>query len=363
MIKLKQFLLENPDTVKHLGVHYSYTTRANRSSFMVYNDIKSNRAEYFGYDRDQKRFYGSNSEFVSEVENLKKVKSVKELPPGEADALWAIRDIDESGTGGGHDSLWTVIEKLKHGRSWTESRGRVFVVPDESKEGGTATIMSFWNSQTSVVKDKKIWDDICGELKIDPLTIIYNPGYKYFTYDEFYGIEKKSEVPSGNTDGSPTATSILEPVRNDLADMKNEKEEEYIKKSGDLHVRGATLTVAQKSQLKREVDSLAAEIDWLEATIEYSKLNNIQLNRNDSLVVMGLKTAIEMALEKKEKDPEQPYNLNAELEKQFPGMSVAEIRQKFSHLGIPLRKFIKEMIREIRRKKLNESRKFSNNYR
>lgn len=340
MIKLSRLLLlENPDTIKYQDRNYNYRDKANRSAFVVYNDKISGKEEYFGYDRDQKRFYSSNSEVVPEVENLKKV------PASESYVARTIEHIENSNTGGGHSVIWSVIEELQRDMGWPENRGRVFVVPDQSKEGGTATIMSFWYSQEKAAKYKDTWNRICGELKLDPLTIIYNPGTRYLTHDEFYNVEKKPETPPVNPYGSPTVASMMEPVRDDLADMMKEKEAEYAQKSGDLHVRGATLTPSQKSQLKREVDSLAAEIEWLEVAIKLYKSLNIRINRDHALIVQGLKAAIERALEKKDHD--QPYNLNAELEKQFPGMTIAQIRQRFSKLGVPLRKLVKEVLRDV----------------
>ena len=71
MIKLKHLLLENPDTVWYNQKSYSYTTRHNRSAFLVYDDLINKRENYFGYDRDTDKFYSNDADVISDVEQLK----------------------------------------------------------------------------------------------------------------------------------------------------------------------------------------------------------------------------------------------------------------------------------------------------
>ena len=281
------------------------------------------------------------------------------------------------------------------------------------------TIMTFWYNKENAAKYKDTWNKMCGELRLNPKEILYNPGSRIMTHDEFYETGRQDKpgfspvsmyglgttgetlkvgdtvkvttlgtyspigsiVSMGNDGkvarikitalghGDPHAssirvgseiefptntlskvaaptTSVPGPVpvldTGELDQMIREKEELYSQKSADLHVTGATLTPAQKRQLQIEVDKLAAEIEYLDAAKKMAVGLNISMKRDDLFLVNGMKIAVDRAMEKR--DHGQKYDLNAELERVFPNMSIAQIRQKFGHLGIPLRKMVKEVM-------------------
>ena len=158
------------------------------------------------------------------------------------------------------------------------------------------------------------------------------------------GSEIEFSTNTLNKVAAPT-TSVPVPVLDtgELDQMIREKEELYSQKSADLHVTGATLTPAQKRQLQIEVDKLAAEIEYLDAAKKMAVGLNISMKRDDVFLVNGMKIAVDRAMVKR--DHGQKYDLNVELEKVFPNMSIAQIRQKFGRLGIPLRKMVKEVMK------------------
>lgn len=416
MIKLKHLLLENPDTVVYNDKSYYYGSNHNRSSFLVYDDTESKSENYFGYDRDTDKFYSNDADVISDVEQLKNLPS-KESPYG-TDVCKSIRG---SKRGGSHNDLWEILQELGRGVRWPENRGRFFEVP--AKRGGNVTIMSFWYNKENAAKYKDTWNKMCGELRLNPKKILYNPGIRIMTHDEFYETGRQDKpgfspvsmyglgttgetlkvgdtvkvttlgtyspigsiVSMGNDGkdarikitaiaGDPHADSIrvgseIEFSTNTLSkvaapttsvpvpaldtgeldQMMREKEEQYSQKSADLHVTGATLTPAQKRQLQIEVDKLAAEIEYLDAAKKMAVGLNTSMKRDDVFLVNGMKIAVDRAMEKR--DHGQKYDLNAELERVFPNMSIAQIRQKFGHLGIPLRKMVKEVMTHYLRKK------------
>jgi hypothetical protein len=412
MIKLKHLLLENPDTVVYNNKSYYYGSNHNRSAFLVYDDAESKSENYFGYDRDTNKFYSNDADVISDVEQL------KNLPPNESSyATDVYKSIRRDKRGGSHNDLWAILEELGRGSRWPENRGRFFEVPDDTRSSGIVTIMTFWYNRENAAKYKDTWDKICGQLRLNPKEILYNPGSRLFTYDEFYETGKQEKPvstggsspvsmyglgttgetlkvgdtvkvtglgtysPIGNivsmsNDGKVARIKIIDtnsfeavrvgseiefptntlnkvaapttpvpvpvPDTGELDQMMREKEELYSQKSADLHVTGATLTPAQKRQLQIEVDKLAAEIEYLDAAKKMAVGLNISMKRDDVFLVNGMKIAVDRAMEKR--DHGQKYDLNAELEKVFPNMSIAQIRQKFGHLGIPLRKMVKEVM-------------------
>ena len=452
MIKLKHLLLENPDTVVYNNKSYYYGSNHNRSAFLVYDDTESKSENYFGYDRDTDKFYSNDADVISDVEQL------KNLPSNESSyATDGIRSMRRSKRGGSHNDLWEILQELNRGSRlgsrFPENRGRFFEVPDDTKSSGNVTIMTFWYNREQAAKYKDTWNKICGELRLNPEEILYNPGSRMFTYDEFYETGKqdkpvstggsspfddapnstaapKQDKPVSTGGSSPVSmyglgttgetlkvgdtvkvttlgtyspigsivsmgndgthfarikitalghgdpharpfrvgsevefstntlskvaaptTSVPAPVLDtgELDQMMREKEEQYSQKSADLHVTGATLTRRQKRQLQIEVDKLAAEIEYLDAAKKMAVGLNISMKRDDVFLVNGMKIAVDRAMEKR--DHGQKYDLNAELEKVFPNMSIAQIRQKFGHLGIPLRKMVKEVMTHYLRKK------------
>jgi hypothetical protein len=419
MIKLKHLLLENPDTVVYNNKSYSYTSNHNRSAFLVYYDTESKRENYFGYDRDTNKFYSNDADVISDVEQL------ENLPRNEAPyATDIIKSIRRGKQGGGHQDLWEILQELRRDDRWPENRGRFFEVPDDTRPSGEVTIMTFWSNKENAAKYKDMWDKMCGELRLNPKEILYNPGSRIMTHDEFYDTGKQDKpvstggsspvsmyglgttgetlkvgdtvkvtglgtyspigsIVSMGNNGKVARIKIIDnnnfdsvrvgseiefptntlnkvaapttpvpvpvPDTGELDQMIREKEELYSQKSADLHVTGATLTPAQKRQLQIEVDKLAAEIEYLDAAKKMATSLNISMKRDDVFVVNGMKIAVDRAMEKR--DHGQKYDLNAELERVFPNMSIAQIRQKFSHLGIPLRKMVKEVMTHYLRKK------------
>jgi len=413
MIKLKHLLLENPDTVVYNSKYYNYNSNHNRSAFLVYDDTVSKRENYFGYDRDTNKFYSNDDDVISDVERM------EDLPRNESGrATEIIKSIRNSKRGGGHNDLWTILQELDRGDRWPENRGRFFEVPDDTRPGGEVTIMTFWSNKENAAKYKDTWDKICGELRLNPKEILYNPGSRLFPYDEFYETGKQDKpvstggsspvsmyglgttgetlkvgdtvkvtglgtyspigsIVSVGNDGKVARIKIIDnnnfdsvrvgseiefptntlnkvaapttpvpvptPDTGELDQMIREKDEQYSQKSADLHVKGATLPPAQKRQLQIEVDKLAAEIEYLEAAKKMATSLNISMKRDDVFLVNGMKIAVERAMAKR--DHGQKYDLNAELERVFPNMSIAQIRQKFGRLGIPLRKMVKEVMK------------------
>lgn len=419
LIKLKHLLLENPDTVVYNNKSYYYRSNHNRSAFLVYDDTESKSENYFGYDRDTDKFYSNDADVMSDVEQL------KNLPPNESSyATNVYKSMRRDKQGGSHNDLWAILQELGRGSRWPENRGRFFEVPDDTRSSGNVTIMTFWYNREQAAKYKDTWDKICGQLRLNPKEILYNPGSRLFTHDEFYKTGKQDKPvstggsspvsmyglgttgetlkvgdtvkvtglgtysPIGNivsmsNDGKVARIKIIDtnsfeavrvgseiefptntlnkvaapttpvpvpvPDTGELDQMMREKEELYSQKSADLHVTGATLTPAQKRQLQIEVDKLAAEIEYLDAAKKMAVGLNISMKRDDVFLVNGMKIAVDRAMEKR--DHGQKYDLNAELEKVFPNMSIAQIRQKFGHLGIPLRKMVKEVMTHYLRKK------------
>jgi len=92
------------------------------------------------------------------------------------------------------DDVWLILELMNRGRgNQPLNRGRFFEVPDNTKPGGKVCIMTFWYVEEKADKYKDTWDKMCKDLRLNPKEILYNPGSRVMTYDEFYKTGKQDK--------------------------------------------------------------------------------------------------------------------------------------------------------------------------
>ena len=362
MIKLKHLLLENPDTVWYNKNSYSYSTSYNRSAFLVYDDLINKRENYFGYDRNTGKFYSNDADLVREVEKLENASADSVDEP----IRWVkstIKHIRDSGNGSSHNDVWDILKDMNRGsrREFPKNRGRFFEVPDDTKPGGKVCIMTFWYNRADAAKYKNTWDKMCDDLNLNPKEILYNPGSRVMTYDEFYETGKQNKpvdkpvdkpvsndvspfdasydywlnhhrdkVPTGASDDTVAASVKLDKVIED-------KKEEHSTLSGKLHSTGQTITKADKQNLENEVDSLDIEIKIL-----YDLLNSGEkyyTHNIKSVVATVVQRKLHAKQKQKEKEKQDSYSLIAQAEKQY-GMPIAQIRSKYRN--VPLDQLVKK---------------------
>ena len=404
MIKLKHLLLENPDTVWYNQKSYSYTTRHNRSAFLVYDDLINKRENYFGYDRDTGKFYSNDADLVREVEKLENASADSVDEP----IRWVkstIKHICDSGNGSSHNDVWDILKDMNRGsrREFPKNRGRFFEVPDDTKPGGTVCIMTFWYDQEMAVKYKDTWDKICGALNLNPKEILYNPGSRVMTYDEFYKTGKQDKpVSIGDSDtfkfkvddkirlkGLPTVTGVITHVDSDHTHIDGINYTIEIKKSKypsglfrperSIKLRSSEIELdtshapwepvtasAASVKLDKVIDdkveeysekrgklhttgatfttvekqNLENEVDSLE--IEIKILYDL-LNSGEKYYTHNVKsvvaTSIQRKLHVKQKEKQDRYSLASQAEKQY-GMPIAQIRAKYRN--VPLDQLVKK---------------------
>jgi len=193
MIKLQHLLLENPDTVWYNQNSYSYMTKHNRSAFLVYDDLINKHESYFGYDHTTKKFYSNDDGLVDKVEKLSNA-------PANNRITQVIKSLRDGNNGGSHYDVWLILELMNRGRgNQPLNRGRFFEVPDNTKPGGKVCIMTFWYVEEKADKYKDTWDKMCKDLRLNPKEILYNPGSRVMTYDEFYKTGKQDKPVDKHT--------------------------------------------------------------------------------------------------------------------------------------------------------------------
>jgi len=415
MIKLKSLIKENPDTLYYKKKTYNYRTEANRCAFLVYKDIKTNKNSLFGYSAVKKEFLSEDPAILNEINELDTGETLQYSDSSDVNRKrWAQKAIKElkhpiQNTGGGHLALENILSGL--GRWDGEEfllKGRIFEVDDNPTAtpsnldikiestipSGKAIIVSFWSYDLmKLMSFKKQYEYAIKFNGYNPKEVLYEPGSKFYTYNELYGIDEpnkepeKSTSPTSQTDGGeatkyftigdkvklkgmkifgdvlfidgnnvtisitdtdmPTIAPIdsektfsyafLEPdnkpARISLEKVIDDKTQEFVEKRGKLHSAGAALTIADKENLEREVDSLEIEL----------KILNDLLTSGEKYYSDNVKsvadTSVKRKLHAKEKEKLDKYSLAAQAEKQY-GMPIAQIRQKFR--GIPLDQLIKK---------------------
>jgi hypothetical protein len=216
MIRFKNLLLENPDTVYYKRKTYSYTSPANRCAFFVYEDDKSGKKSIFGYSDNKKQFYSDDSDVLKDIKELEDAPEVKyDSNKREQLDYWAqkgIKRLKASSNGGGHLDLENILKGLGRMSQYADPllKGRIFEV-DDAKDvvddsdlkiestipSGKAIIVTFWDSKRDrIIKYKDQYDKVIGFNGYDPKECLYEPSMKFYTYDEFYNNEEpKKETP------------------------------------------------------------------------------------------------------------------------------------------------------------------------
>jgi hypothetical protein len=325
MIKLKRLITESPDSIYIGGHRHSYTTPANRSAFFTYEDIKVDKYGYFGYSAIKKEFI---SNIPSVLEDLNKLLNDPD-PNRRINDYYTVEEfkakiqgIKNADTGCGHSKLETILGITGHGDYDSKYRARLFQVKDENNKD--VTILTFWNDDLDGLRrDKAFWDEIVKTNGFDPKAIIYEHRSQMQTYEEFYGL---------------TPTVNAQKVENEIEAEIKRKGGELTQASSDLHVKGATMSSAEKEKLKDKVLLLQIEMDIL---------TKAQKEGKTQLSDVNLQNAILIAIHRKPKSTKELYaHLYTELEKAFPNMTFAQIRQTLQDKGINLKTMVKGLMKE-----------------
>lgn len=179
MIKLKNLLAENPDTLKYGGRRYGYTTPANRSAFFVYRDKKTNKTELFGYSDIKKEFFSSDPSVVAEIKEVEQ----KDGDNRDHDKLYNINRLRKGNNGGGHSNLESILYDIKRLDGDSISRARIFEVDGE--DGKKVIICSFWDNKSVALEYMDFWKQAIEINGYKPEEILYEPYINLYTYEQF----------------------------------------------------------------------------------------------------------------------------------------------------------------------------------
>jgi len=407
MISLKRLLVENPDTVYYKKKTYNYSTEANKCAFLVYKDEKTNKNTVFGYSAVKKEFLCDDLDVLKEIDELDKAPDIQYRSDRDQPDYWAqkvLRELNNGNNGGGHLQLENLLKGI--GRIDYDApllRGRIFEVDDDPAAPiasnldiriesaiprGKAIIVSFWTSNLSkLVPFKKKYEYAIEFNGYNPKEVLYEPGSKFYTYNELYGIDEPNKQPTKprsndneagkyftigdkvrvkgfnivgdviaikgddvtiaithsdvngvTVDSERTFKYFMfepdnKPVGISLEKVIDDKTQEFVEKRGKLHTTGAKFTPAEKANLEREVDSLEIEIKIL------NDLSDNGVKKYTDNVKSVVAASVSRKLHAKEKEKLDRYSLIAQAEKQY-GMPIAQIRQRYR--GVPLDQLVKK---------------------
>jgi hypothetical protein len=216
MIRFKNLLLENPDTVYYKRKTYSYRSPANKCAFLVYEDEKSGKKAIFGYSFVKKDFYCDDPEVLKDIDELSKQSDIKlDTNKNTEDQLnyWgqrAITNLKNGNSGGGHLDIENLLKGIGRFGIYADPllKGRIFEV-DDAKDvvddsdlkiestipSGKAIIVTFWDSKRDrIIKYKDQYDKVIGFNGYDPKECLYEPSMKFYTYDEFYNNNEPKSI-------------------------------------------------------------------------------------------------------------------------------------------------------------------------
>ena len=217
MIRFKDLLLENPDTVSYKRKLYSYTSPANRCAFFVYKDDKSGKKTLFGYSDNKKQFYSDDNDVLKDLKELEDAPEVKyDSNKREQLDYWAqkgIKRLKASSNGGGHLDLENILKGLGRMGQYSDPimKGRIFEVDDTDGKppenldlqiestipSGKAIIVTFWDyKKDRVIPYKDQYEKVIEFNGYNPTECLYETGSKMMSYDQMYDKEEpKKETP------------------------------------------------------------------------------------------------------------------------------------------------------------------------
>jgi len=315
------FLKETPDTIVYNGDKYTYTSAVNRSSYILYIDVTDNLIHYFGYSANSNKFYSDNSELLKEIDDI----SDDAANPNK----YYIDRFYSRDNGGSHMGLEGILD-LNMRLKFIILRGRIFEITDENDK--PLAISTSWMNKELSIKYKDILDNIATIVGYEPSDMLYQSkgNINFETYEEFY------------KDKSLELTALETEIDKEI----KKKSSEFSEKSSELHTKAAILNDTAKNKLKQEILVLEVEIELLTAAKKEgkSKLEDVKLDR-----------AILMALSRNPKTYKDLRNeLESSLEKEFGGISMAQLKQMLADKGVSLKSAVKSVLKEyvrIRNKK------------
>ena len=226
MIRFKDLLLENPDTVSYKRKLYSYTSPANRCAFFVYKDDKSGKKTLFGYSDNKKQFYSDDNDVLKDLKELEDAPEVKyDSNKREQLDYWAqkgIKRLKASSNGGGHLDLENILKGLGRMGPYSDPlmKGRIFEVEDTDGKppenldlqiestipSGKAIIVTFWDyKKDRVIPYKDQYEKVIEFNGYNPTECLYETGSKMMSYDQMYDKEEpKKETPPPESKPSVT---------------------------------------------------------------------------------------------------------------------------------------------------------------
>ena len=342
MVKLKHLLTETPDTLRYDGEAYDYSSDYNKLTFFRYHDIKDNVDGYFGFNAPKSTFICDREIVVKEL--MEAVNDNSTIPldleyykGSRYQFASTVRGFFQDDSAGGHYPLRRLLMTLRRlaptKGSEPNIRGRVF---DISAMFSKPTIfVSFWEGASIVKPFKTMWDTILTTNGYDPKTVMYETKNDQQTYSELYGENGyKDQLSLGGEIGA-----VGKEVESEIAKEIKKKNDELAQASGDLHVTGATLSQGEKKRLQNKIWLLQAEVDLL---------NKAKTEGKTTLADVNLQKAVLAALEKQPRTYKDLYmDVIGSLEKLFPTMTYAQIRQHLQDKHIDIKSVVKSTLKEI----------------
>lgn len=334
MIKLKDLLKENPDTLKYKGGYYKYNIgNSNVATFFMYHDGVLDKDFYFGYSTLIKDFFSDNKELLSIIKQIKGYKPGLQIPDFSQGDILSVQDfIDRyynKEHSMGHSELEFLLYDLKRRPSNVgKSRSRLFRVNNE--EHNVSFVLTIWDPDDgkSFIKYKDFHEKCLRNIGVDPKTVLYEVEEETFnSYDELFSNVSQDSEGKVETE-----------IDKEIKKLNNE----YSELMGSLHVRGATLSTADEKRLQSQISAVKTKIDILKKTKEQGITT-----MDDASVQLSILKAIQNA---PESDPKSlGIAINAELEKKFKGMTLAQIKQIVK--GASLRDLVKEVYESFKNTK------------
>jgi hypothetical protein len=333
----RKILKESPHRLRYNGHSYGYE-KYGRSAF-IYFPLKN---VLFGWSSVKKKFFSNDDKLNKYIESAL-LRSDSRM----AKLASSYKALDGGKYGGRHDEMMKIMVEDFFGQDYLEEiSGRVYDAVDDG-----VYVMSFWDSFLLVGRYEKIWNKVLEFSGYDPEKVLYEPAdfnSDPMTHKEFYGPSVTAPVSAVVT---PKAVAD---VVGEIDEMIKEWNIKIVDKMSQFHVRGALMSAAEKSSLRDEIDVLEEQLEALKTMkrVELGCNNVVRFKRNDRNTIFLLHSAVKKAMEKslarkKNGEANVKFNFLTALEKAFPGMSVAEIRYKFGHLGIDLTSFVKSTLKEM----------------
>jgi hypothetical protein len=182
-------LSESPDSVYYGNNEYSWYDDGSYT-FLVYNDIVDNQRYWFAWDYSKKTILCENKQVENEILHTDDV-ILSTIEGRQFDGYFsnqpigeAFMDLEDRPTHNGLIELLSTLRRCYFNRDYAECDGRVYDVKGEDKY-----LMSFWQEDSVILKDRNKLDDFFNRVGIDKNKILFERFDRENTvnYYQFFG--------------------------------------------------------------------------------------------------------------------------------------------------------------------------------